>query len=332
MTFGRAIQRTLAVLAITCGFALPQELPRTGAHREPLNDAWFTGPILAPSAATLPHGHFLIEPYFYDVTVQGRYDNNGARRSVAHENEVRSLTYMLYGLSDKVTVGLIPTGGFNTLSEGLSSSGVEPGDLTLDAQYRLTQFHEGSWHPATAAVVQETLPTGKYDRLGDRTSNGLGNGAYTTILGLYSQSYFWLPNGRILRARFNVSQAFSPAVHVQDASVYGTEAGFRGHAHPGRSTFVDLSSEYSLTRNWVLALDATYRYNASTRVSGYNVLGAVPVALELDSGSGYAVGLAPAIEYNWNHNLGVLLGTYMIVAGRNTSATITPVVAINFWR
>jgi hypothetical protein len=320
------------VLAILGGLALAQEPPRTGPNCESLNDAWFTGPILAPSAATLPRGHFLVEPYLYDVTVQGQYDNNGARHSVSHENEVRSLTYMLYGLSDKVTVGLIPTGGFDTLTGGLSSSGLQPGDLTLDAQYRLTQFHEGSWRPATAAVVQETLPTGKYDRLGDRTSNALGSGAYTTTLAFYSQTYFWLPNGRILRARFNVSQAFSPAVHVQDASVYGTEAGFRGHAHPGRSTFVDASSEYSLTRRWVLAFDATYRYNANTRVNGYNVLGAAPVALELDSGSGYAVGLAPAIEYNWKHNLGFLLGTYAIVAGRNTSATITPVVAINFWR
>ena len=332
MTFGRAIHGALAVLAIVCGLGLAQESPPASTNREPLNNAWFTGPVLAPSAATLPRGHFLIEPYFYDVTLQGQYDHNGARRRVPHENEVRSLTYMLYGLSDKVTVGLIPTGGFNTLSEGLSSSGVEPGDLTLDAQYRISQFHEGSWHPATAAVMQETLPTGKYDRLGDRTSNGLGSGAYTTTLGLYSQSYFWLPNGRILRARFNVSQAFSQEVRVQDASVYGTGAGFRGHAHPGRSTFVDVASEYSLTRNWVLALDATYRYNANTRVNGYNYLGSAPAALELNSGSGYAVGLAPAIEFNWKHNLGVLLGTYMIVAGRNTSATITPVVAINFWR
>ena len=27
-----------------------------------LDDAWWTGPMLAPSAATLPRGHFLIEP------------------------------------------------------------------------------------------------------------------------------------------------------------------------------------------------------------------------------------------------------------------------------
>jgi hypothetical protein len=132
--------------------------------------------------------------------------------------------------------------------------------------------------------------------------------------------------------RFNASQAFSNTVRVEGASVYGTSAGFRGQARPGSSTLVDASAEYSLTRSWVLAIDATYRYNANTRVSGYNFLGPVPAGIQMDSGSGYAIGLAPAIEYSWKHNLGVLVGTYLIVAGRNTSATITPALAINFWR
>ncbi len=39
--------------------------------RQSLEDAWWTGPMLAPSAATLPRGHLLIEPYLYDVIAQG---------------------------------------------------------------------------------------------------------------------------------------------------------------------------------------------------------------------------------------------------------------------
>jgi hypothetical protein len=330
MVFRRIILAAVAVVAVAAGVAAQGSPPAAGVP-ESLDDAWFTGPKLAPSAATLPRGHFLIEPYLYDVTTQGRYDHTGRRQSVPHANGFRSLTYMLYGLTNRVTVGLIPTGGHNTVSGSPSSSGVEAGDLTLDAQYRLTQFHEGSWHPATAAVIQETLPTGNYDRLG-RPSNGLGSGAYTTTLGFYSQTYFWLPNGRLLRMRFNVSQAFSKEARLQDVSVYGTGAGFRGLARPGSSSFVDASAEYSLTRSWVLALDATYRYNANTQVRGNNILLPTLPGIQMNSGSGYAVGLAPAVEYSWKHNLGALLGTYVIVAGRNTSATITPALAINFWR
>src|SRR5262249_60112352 len=98
--------------------------------RQSLGDPWWTGPMLAPSAATLPRGHFLMEPYVFDV------------RS-AHANGFGSLTYMNYGLLDKLTVGIIPTAGFNVVDHGPNSSGIILGDVTLQAQYRLKKFYEG---------------------------------------------------------------------------------------------------------------------------------------------------------------------------------------------
>jgi hypothetical protein len=301
--------------------------PQPAVLRQSLDDAWWTGPMLANSAATLPRGHFLIEPYLYDVTA-------------AHSNGFGSLTYIQYGLADRFTVGLIPTFGFNKLSGGPSSSGVGRGDLNVLAQYRLTQFHPGSWIPTASLEVQETFPTGRYDRLAARPSDGFGSGACTTTLSLNSQTYFWLPNRRILRMRFNVSQAFSSEANVKGVSVYGTGAGFHGHASPGNSTSVDASWEYSLTRSWVLALDATYRHNANTHVAGYDVQdsGSDPhssaplMSVILNSGSSEAFGFAPAVEYSWKHNLGVLLGARVIALGHNTPATITPAVAINYFR
>lgn len=322
MTCWKAIQGIFAMLVIMAGLARAQKTsPPSCVSCQSLDDAWWTGPMLAPSAATLPRGHFLIEPYLYDV-------------AAAHSNGFGSLTYINYGLADRVTVGLIPTAGFNKVSNSPSSSGVRLGDVSLQAQYRLTQFHAGSWIPTTSVVVQETFPTGKYDRLGDRLSDGFGSGAYTTALGFYSQTYVWLSNDRILRLRFDVLQAFSSNVNLKDVSVYGTETGFRGQASPGRSFFVDASGEYSLTRRWVLALDVTYRHEGNTSVTGHNILDRNslqnPPSILLHSGSSDALGFAPAIEYSWKPNLGVLLGTRLIPAGHNTRATITPAVAINF--
>lgn len=317
MTFRRAMQAVL-VLALTAGSAGAQEAsPPSSVVRQSLDDAWWTGPMLAPSAATLPRGHVLIEPYLYDVIA-------------AHSNGFGSLTYVNYGLADRVTVGLIPTAGFSVVSDGLNSSSVELGDLTLQGEYRLTQFHAGSWIPTASVVVQETFPTGKYDRLGDRPSDGLGSGAYTTTLALYSQTYFWLPNGRILRTRFDASQALSNSVNLVDVSVYGTADGFRGHARPGGSFLADSSWEYSLTRKWVLALDVTYRHNWNTRVTGYNVLGPNTNPSSVWLGSSEIFAFAPAVEYSWKRNLGVLLGTRVIPASHNTHSTVTPAVAINF--
>ncbi|MFY9805484.1 MAG: hypothetical protein WA211_01290 [Candidatus Acidiferrales bacterium] len=294
----------------------PPSSPHSSADRQALGDAWWTGPMLANSAATLPRGHFLIEPYLYDVIA-------------THSNGFGSLTYMEYGLVDRLTVGLIPTAGFNKMSDALSSSGVGLGDISVLGQYRLTQFHEGGWIPTMSFFVEETFPTGKYDRLGERPSDGFGGGAYTTTLALNTQTYFWMRNGRILRMRFNTSQALSGYAKVEGVSVYGTGAGFQGHAKPGASSFVDAAWEYSLTRNWVLALDATYRHTASTRVTGYDMT-QNPPEVRKSSGSSDAVGFAPAIEYNWKPTLGVLLGTRVIAIGHNAATTITPAVALNF--
>ncbi len=266
--------------------------------------------MLANGAATLPRGHFLIEPYVYDVTT-------------AHTHGFGSRAYVLYGLVDDLTVGFIPIVGYNTVNGGPSSSHVGLGDITAIAQYRLIRGRIGTWLPTMSVMVQEALPTGKYDRLGDRPTDGLGSGAFTTTVGINSQMSGWMPNGRILRMRLNVSHAFSGSADVQDVSVYGTGPGFRGRAKPGNSLSADAAWEYSLTRSWVLALDVVYGRNGNTRVTGSSTL---------DSGPSEAFGFAPAVEYNWSPNLGVLFGTRVIAAGVNTTASISPAIAINYFR
>jgi hypothetical protein len=135
------------------------------------------------------------------------------------------------------------------------------------------------------------------------------------------------------RMRFNVTGDFEHC-RCERRDVYGTEAGFRGHAEPGRIFYLNPSWEYSLTRSWVLALDATYRHAGSTRVTGYSILdrGSAPnrPSIRLDSGTSGAFALAPAIEYSWTRNVGVLLGVRLIPAGHNTAATISPAIAINY--
>jgi hypothetical protein len=172
------------------------------------------------------------------------------------------------------------------------------------------------------------FPTGKYDNLGVRASDGIGSGTYTTTLCFYTQTFFWMPTGRILRARFNATQAFSREARVEDVSVCGTSQGFRGHADPGAALFVDLAGEYSMTRSWVLAFDATYRHQYNTAVTGYNISSPAELG-SLNSGSSQAFGLAPAIEYNFSGKIGVIAGIRVFPAGKNTSNSITPAIAIN---
>lgn len=298
----------------------PATIPVVPVARQSLDDAWWTGPILAASAGTLPQGHFLVEPYVYDVMAP-------------HVDGFGSLTYINYGLTDRLTVGVIPTFGYNRVSGGPSSSHVGAGDVSVQAQWRLTQFDPDSGVPTMSINVQESIPTGRFDHLSDHPSDGFGSGARTTTLGWYAQTYFWMPNGRILRTRLDIADAFSRSVNIEDVSVYGTGTGFRGQAKPGDVQTVDLAFEYSVTRNWVLALDLLYRHSENTRVTGQFLLDPAATAhgddFRSDTGASVSFAVAPAVEYNWNANIGMLFGTRIILGTRTTPATVTPVVALN---
>jgi hypothetical protein len=276
----------------------PSEAP--GPVRQRLDEAWWTGPVIA-----------YVESYLFDAKSSG-------------SSAIGSQTYLLYGLAERLTVGMIPSFGFNKPSHGENSSRVGAGDLTLHAQYGLTVYHPGSWVPATAVALEQTIPTGKYDHLG-RASDGFGTGAYTTSVALYGQSYFWLPNGRLLRGRINLSRSFASHADVEDASVYGASAGFRGRARTGAAVFVDNSWEYSVSRSWVLAVDLAFRHADKTDLSGRD--GATPV--RLTSGSSDTFAIVPAVEFSWTPNLGVLFGARFVPGRASTKGSITPVVALS---
>jgi hypothetical protein len=143
--------------------------------------------------------------------------------------------------------------------------------------------------------------------------------------------YFWLPNHRILRTRLDISDSFSGSAKVSGVSVYGTGPGFQGTARPGSSLYIDASLEYSLTRSWVLASDGTWRGTGNTGTTGNYAPGSTggsgPVTI--NSGWSDAWGVAPAVEYSWKPWIGVLVGVRLFPAGRNTSDTISPAIAVN---
>jgi hypothetical protein len=152
----------LFTLAASAQVAAQDDSLASDTDRQSREDAWWTGPILAAGANTLPKGHTLIEPYVFDSISRGRYDNDGKRQDTPRRHSHGSLTYMLYGLVEDFTVGIIPRFVYTDVGNGLDSSGIGAGDFSVQGTYRLMQFREGSRTPTMSIVLQETLPTGKY--------------------------------------------------------------------------------------------------------------------------------------------------------------------------
>ncbi|HEV2594646.1 MAG TPA: hypothetical protein VGU01_05535 [Sphingomicrobium sp.] len=272
--------------------------------------------MLAASAETLSKGHVLIEPYLFDIRTHS-------------SDHFANLTYLLYGLSNRLSVGMIALEGF-VVPRHSKSTAFAVGDTTLLAQYRLVRFGEHGSPATLSLVVLEGLPTAAFDQLENRNVAGVGTGARTTELALYLQSYVWLANGRILRLRLDVGHTLPSTARPRGESVYGTPASFRGDARRDPADVADTSFEYSLSKRVVLSWEMVWQHSGRVRICGL---------LDRQNGpSAYSAGLpgsesfyvAPAVEYSWRSNIGVLVGLRLSPKGRNAPASITPALALNW--
>jgi len=275
--------------------------------------ARWTGPLLASNAETLPQGHVYTEPYFFDGILGG-------------EHHPGTSGFYQYGLTDSWTVGVQP---FFSLGAERFNHDLALGDFKLLSQVRLSHFTPERQVPSVALVTNLVIPTGKDDHLG-RLKSGHGSGSFAPEIGVNVQQYFLLGNGRLLRARINVLQRFPYRAEVTGRSVYGTDVNFRGHAKPGTKTTLITAVEYSLTNEWVLAMDVEGDFFGGSRVEGHEGSGGPLVRTTTPASRD--VGFSPAVEYNWSPSTGALLGVWIIPKGHNSPASVTPAIAISkFW-
>jgi len=305
------------------------------SSRQSMDDAWFTGPLDAPNPTPIPVGHFYAEPYLIGSINYGSYDGEWNVHRLAHNNySLISSTLLETGLLPNLSLAVLPEFGYNIAGEGENSSGLRFGDFQVRLKYMLHKFKEGSCLPTITLAFMEIFPTGSYDDLGSRPANGFGSGAYTSRFALYSQDYFWLPNGRILRARFDFTANVPFGnVGVHNVSVYGTPDGFKGIAKVGNSYTADLGLEYSITSNWVGVMEFVYQHGDSSLTTGTQRLesGLVSVPFRSTSSSSEYWSVAPALEYNFNSNVGIIAGAEISFAGRNTGAAVIPQVALSWF-
>ena len=255
--------------------AAPVDPVTVDRWRAAMQSARWTGPLLASTAETLPHGHFYTEPYFFDVISGGDHPGSSG--------------FYQYGVTDNWTAGIQPFFAFGTRK---INRDVAIGDFKLVSQVRISHFTPEHRVPSVALVTNLVLPTAKYDHLGE-VRDGHGSGSFAPQIGINVQQYFLLKNGRLLRGRINILKTFPLRADVTGRSVYGTGPGFRGHARPGSNTTMILGAEYSVSKEWVVALDVEADQWSRTIVTGRDTAGG-PVVRQVTPAS-WNIGLAPGV-------------------------------------
>jgi len=210
-------------------------------------EANFTGPLVTPAVNALPAGMVNIQPYLIHTNTRGTYDNRGGR----HESKptVRQWQMALpitYALTDTASAQVILNAA-RTSGYGQHSDGMRVGDTTVRFQQRLRGPDADGTGLVLGLALAQRLPTGRYHRLDTNPLNGTGNGAMRTTFAFGAQELFWLDNGQAIRWRGQLAWSPSPGrIRVRDSSVYGTDAGFRGHARLGQAWNASVAAEYAL--------------------------------------------------------------------------------------
>ena len=179
------------------------------------------------------------------------------------------------------------------------------------------------------------LPTGKYENLNPASlgTDSTGLGSHQTQIGLDLQYLYEVYNSHYLRTRFIISRLHSSSVSVSGLNSYGGTIVTNGKIKPGSENGLDLAFEYTLTQNWVAVMEGTMSNGQATRFNGILNIGNIgsPEA-SIGSGNYREKALAPALEYNFNGNLGLIGGVWFPVSGKNTSHFMTYVMALNaYW-
>ncbi len=292
---------------------------------------WFTGPILAGSGHTIPKGHTNFEQYSFNTVLQGVYDANGHVTPMSDNISYSLNPVITRGLTNRIDAQLILAYNFNR-NRGASDN--EIGDTTAGFGYQVLEQKDSKWRPDLRFSVMEIFPSGKFDNL-NPTKNGTdssGLGSYQTALNLNFQRLFTFNGEHYLRTRLNFGYVFAGNVHIQGISAYGGSPSTDGIVNPGNVISVDAAAEYSLTQNWVAVMEV----NASERDA--SSFSAHPEFTDLDDfdtighARGDQVSLAPALEFNFTPNVGLIGGMWFPVYGRSTAKFLTYVLALNaYW-
>lgn len=302
-----------------------------GARAHSLEDVRFTGPLVTPSPSTLPQGRFYAQPYWVQTHSSGRYDDNGDRHALPEASDSALLSVLLSaGITDHLTGEFVLDSARS--SQGKQhSDGFRLADGALRLRYLLREGDTLNSKAALALMLGQSLPTGRYDGLGDNVLNGQGKGVSRSNLSLLGQNHYWLPNGRPVRWRWQAGWSPAPQdVSVRGASVYGTAAGFRGRLSAGPALSAALGLEYSINSNWALGLDLTASRQSGNALDGTVVDGmGQRQRVHRHDGASRSFSIAPALEYNVSDQLGFLAGVQAsLPGGRNSAAYFSPQVSM----
>lgn len=292
------------------------------SKNEPL-DPWFTGPLLTGSSNTIEKGHFYMEPYIFATKTRGVFDANWHKQKSESVWSFNTPILMQYGLTNFMDMTVSPQ--FYHNRKGYVKDTVF-GDLLVGGSFQIQKEKQSDWFPGLKVGIKELLPTGKYDklRLSKEGTDAAGGGSYATTIDLDFGKLIKFNASNYLNTRLTLSYTHFSDVNVRGVNAYGGDVTTDGRVSLGDTYSASLGFEYTLTRYVNLALDVLYIKNGSVTFRGLTTE-------SMTAPSGQQISFAPAVEYNFNANMGMIGGVWFSGFGKNASNFVSYVFALSLY-
>ena len=296
------------------------------------NLPWLTGPLLAPPSLTMPAGKTNIEPFLFITNTFGKYNNHWSATNVADKITTSPVLFIVQGLSKHFDIqASIPY--IMNASQQQFASGI--GDVGAGLGFQALNQKTGSWRPDLRLVLQETFPSGRYENLNPnkKGTDAIGAGSYQTAIQANFGKLVKFKGEHYLNTTLSFSYIIPSAVKIRGFNTYGGGFNTNGTLMYGNVFITDLAFEYTLTEHWVPAVDMVYSVSSNTNkfsgTAGTTASGGSIAATTSQPGF-QQISLAPAIEYNFSSHLGLIVGSWFTIAGKNSGQFASAVAALNY--
>lgn len=290
---------------------------------------WFAGTLLEPSSTNQDPGHANIQPFVFYIYNYGEYQNNWSVENIKGFSQTIENVISQVGITKHFQV-LLTLQGQSTFFNGKTSSHFS--DLSFGAAFQLLWEKKNQSTPNIRLIFQETFPTGTYEFLDPHflSNDATGKGAYTSTATVVASKLVYPSLCHPIYFNSSINISYSTPTKVRGYNVYGGGEGTNGKVGPRWSFSGDLSLEYSITQNFVFALDIIGQHLLPMSFSGQKGIDVHGIENELTTSSTTLLTLTPAIEYNFSNKLGLVIGGTFSIAGRNINATAQGIASLTY--
>lgn len=282
---------------------------------------WFTGPLLTSSAVVVDVGHVNFQTYLNLFTDVGKYNKDWRAHAIPNFYTLQSRNILKIGVFHSLEVQLIPQLLYKE-TEGRHFTSLGDTHVGIGVQL-LREKYQQPW-PSIKMSFAAYIPNGHYQHLNSdkKETDAMGRGCWFPGSLIYVSKTWHVAKQHFLNLRAVFDYRFGVPVRVRGLNAYGGDSSTRGTEYPGNYWHAAAALQYSLTQRWALACDAVYSHTNKNRFSGRTKEKMTHPSKDLYS-------LAPAIEYNWSENMGMIGGVWFSAVGRNTEKFMTGMLSLN---